>query len=135
MSSNTLAPPQTEPGGWRFPHIDNRYIPPAFITCILLVGNITFGMLESYQKTLLAIVTAIATEMVLGRIFFKKLAPSGERLYQRHQRWHSGSLACLLALRVVRRDFDHVEVRAAGERPPHLESLQLRHFGAAFSGA
>ena len=29
-------------------------------------------MLESYQKTLLAIGTAIATEMVLGRIFFKK---------------------------------------------------------------
>jgi Na+-translocating ferredoxin:NAD+ oxidoreductase RnfD subunit len=72
MSSNTLAPLQTEPGGRRFPHIDNRYIPPAFITCILLVGNITFGMLESYQKTLLAIVTAIVTEMVLGRIFFKK---------------------------------------------------------------
>jgi enediyne biosynthesis protein E5 len=72
MSSNTLAPLQTEPSRWRFPHIDNRYIPPAFITCILLVGNITFGMLESYQKTLLAIVTAIVTEMVLGRIFFKK---------------------------------------------------------------
>jgi Na+-translocating ferredoxin:NAD+ oxidoreductase RnfD subunit len=72
MSSNSLAPLQTEPGGWRLPHLDNRYIPPAFITCILLVGNITFGMLESYQKTLLAIGTAIATEMVLGRIFFKK---------------------------------------------------------------
>jgi enediyne biosynthesis protein E5 len=72
MSSNTLAPFETEPGGWRFPRIDNRYIPPAFITCILLVGNITFGILESYQKTLLAIGTAIVTEMVLGRIFFKK---------------------------------------------------------------
>src|ERR1700733_441968 len=72
MSSPTIAPPQTEPGGWRFPHLDSRYIPPAFITCILLAGNITFGMLESYKKTLLAIVTAVATEMLLGRIFFKK---------------------------------------------------------------
>ena len=72
MSSHTIAPPQTEPGGWKFPRLDNRYIPPAFITCILLVGNITFGMLESYKKTLLAIVTAVATEMVLGKIFFKK---------------------------------------------------------------
>ena len=72
MSSKTVAPLRNEPGGWRFPHIDNRYIPPAFITCILLAGNITFGMLESYQKTLLAIVTAVATEMVLGRVFFRK---------------------------------------------------------------
>ena len=36
--------------------LDNRYIAPAFITCILLVGHMSFGMLESYQKTLLAIV-------------------------------------------------------------------------------
>jgi Na+-transporting NADH:ubiquinone oxidoreductase subunit NqrB len=70
MSSQTVLPAKPEPGGWKFPHIDNRYIPPAFITCILLVGNISFGMLESYQKTLLAIVTAIATEMVLGQIFY-----------------------------------------------------------------
>jgi Na+-transporting NADH:ubiquinone oxidoreductase subunit NqrB len=73
MSSQTVLPAKPEPGGWKFPHIDNRYIPPAFITCILLVGNISFGMLESYQKTLLAIVTAIATEMVLGQIFYHKL--------------------------------------------------------------
>jgi Na+-transporting NADH:ubiquinone oxidoreductase subunit NqrB len=72
MSSKTLVTPQTEPGGWKFPHIDSRYIPPAFITCILLAGNISFGILESYKKTLLAIAAAIATEMVLGRIFYKK---------------------------------------------------------------
>jgi Na+-translocating ferredoxin:NAD+ oxidoreductase RnfD subunit len=72
MNSQTVIPAKSEPGGWKFPHIDNRYVPPAFITCILLVGNISFGMLESYQKTLLAIVTAIATEMLLGKIFYAK---------------------------------------------------------------
>ena len=51
---------------------DNRYIAPAFITCILLVGHLTFGILESYQKTLLAIITSIALELALGRIFFQK---------------------------------------------------------------
>src|ERR1700678_166828 len=52
--------------------IDNRYVAPAFITCILLAGHLSFGILESYQKTLLAIVTSISMELVLGRIFFRK---------------------------------------------------------------
>jgi Na+-translocating ferredoxin:NAD+ oxidoreductase RnfD subunit len=52
--------------------LDNRYIAPAFITCILLVGHLSFGILESYPKTLLAIGTSIALELALGRIFFHK---------------------------------------------------------------
>jgi Na+-translocating ferredoxin:NAD+ oxidoreductase RnfD subunit len=52
--------------------LDHRYIAPAFITCILLAGHLTFGILESYRKTLLAIVTSIATELVLGQIFLRK---------------------------------------------------------------
>ncbi len=52
--------------------LDSRYIAPAFITCILLVGHLSFGILESYPKTLLAIVTSIALELVLGRIFLHK---------------------------------------------------------------
>jgi len=52
--------------------LDNRYLAPAFITCILLAGHLTFGILESYQKTLLAIVTSIGMELMLGRIFFRK---------------------------------------------------------------
>jgi len=52
--------------------LDGRFTPPVFITLILLVGNLSFGILESYQKTLLAIVTAIVVEMALGRIFLGK---------------------------------------------------------------
>jgi enediyne biosynthesis protein E5 len=52
--------------------LDNRYIAPAFITCILLAGHLSFGILESYQKTLLAIVTSIALELILGQIFVHK---------------------------------------------------------------
>jgi Na+-translocating ferredoxin:NAD+ oxidoreductase RnfD subunit len=52
--------------------LDNRYIAPAFITCILLVGHLSFGILESYPKTLLAIVTSILLELVLGRLFLHK---------------------------------------------------------------
>jgi Na+-translocating ferredoxin:NAD+ oxidoreductase RnfD subunit len=52
--------------------LDNRYIAPIFITCILVGGHLSFGMLESYQKTALAIVASIATDLVLGRIFSGK---------------------------------------------------------------
>ena len=52
--------------------IDNRYIAPLFITFILLVGHLSYGILESYPKTALAIVTALVTELILGRIFYGK---------------------------------------------------------------
>jgi enediyne biosynthesis protein E5 len=52
--------------------LDSRYLPPLFITCILLAGNLTFGILESYQKTLLAIVASIVTEIVLSRMMLGK---------------------------------------------------------------
>src|SRR5215208_2149708 len=51
---------------------DNRYIAPLFITFILLVGHLFYGILESYERTALAIVAALVTELVLGRIFFGK---------------------------------------------------------------
>jgi enediyne biosynthesis protein E5 len=50
----------------------NPFLPPLFITLILLIGNLSFGILESYSKTLLAIAIAIAMEMTLGRIFLRK---------------------------------------------------------------
>ena len=72
MSSQTTLPPLKPAGRKQFFSVDNRYLAPAFITCILLAGHLSFGILESYQKTLLAIVIAIATEMVLGQFFFHK---------------------------------------------------------------
>jgi Na+-translocating ferredoxin:NAD+ oxidoreductase RnfD subunit len=52
--------------------MDNRFMPPLFITLILLVGNVSFGILESYEKTLLAIVASIVAELILGRTFLHK---------------------------------------------------------------
>src|ERR1700676_3794695 len=56
----------------RFVSLENRYIAPIFITLILLVGHLSFGILESYQKTMLAIVASIGSDLVLGRIFSGK---------------------------------------------------------------
>lgn len=74
MSVPTVAPakPLQPPPRKRLFTLDNRYIAPAFITCILLAGNLSFGILESYQKTLLAIVVSILTELALGKIFLGK---------------------------------------------------------------
>jgi Na+-translocating ferredoxin:NAD+ oxidoreductase RnfD subunit len=52
--------------------LDNRYLAPIFITLILLVGHLSFGILESYQKTLLAIVASIVTELILSRLFMDR---------------------------------------------------------------
>jgi len=71
MTTPIVSPPAAAPSKPFF-SLDNRYIAPAFITCILLAGHLSFGILESYQKTLLAIVTSIGLELVLGRIFFRK---------------------------------------------------------------
>jgi enediyne biosynthesis protein E5 len=66
------ASPPPAPRGKLIAILDSRYLPPAFITCILLAGHLSFGILESYQKTLLAIATSIVTEMVLGRMLLGK---------------------------------------------------------------
>ena len=71
--SAPLAPSTAGIPQWkRLLSLDNRYLAPAFITCILLAGHLSFGILESYPKTLLAIATSILVEMVLGRIFLGK---------------------------------------------------------------
>jgi Na+-translocating ferredoxin:NAD+ oxidoreductase RnfD subunit len=56
----------------RFFSLENRYLPPLFITTILLVGHLGFGVLESASRTLLAIATAIAFELVLARWLYGK---------------------------------------------------------------
>lgn len=56
----------------RFFSAENRYLAPILITCILVVGHLSFGMLESYKKTGLAIVASVVTELILGRLFVGK---------------------------------------------------------------
>jgi enediyne biosynthesis protein E5 len=71
-SINSVATAPAELTQQRKFRLDNRYIAPLFITFILLVGHLSYGILESYWKTGIAIVTAIVAELILGRIFFGK---------------------------------------------------------------
>jgi enediyne biosynthesis protein E5 len=67
------SPPAVQPVAWkRFFSPENRYLAPILITCILLVGHLSFGILESYKKTGLAIVASLLTELILGRLFVGK---------------------------------------------------------------
>ena len=51
---------------------DSRYVAPLLITMILIIGQLFYGMLESYPKTLLAIGCSIATEIVLSFLVYRK---------------------------------------------------------------
>jgi hypothetical protein len=48
----------------------NRYVPPLFITGILISAHLSFGILEGYSRTGLAIATAIGAELVMARITY-----------------------------------------------------------------
>jgi enediyne biosynthesis protein E5 len=63
---------------------DNRYLAPLLITCILIVGDLsygfidchssplmsrlTFGLISSYSPTFAAILTSIGLELIIGRV-------------------------------------------------------------------
>ena len=71
MSAPVAPPKPPAPRGWpSWLTLDNRYLAPALITCILIAGHLSFGILEGYEKTVLAIVVAILVEMVLGRLIY-----------------------------------------------------------------
>jgi hypothetical protein len=75
MSQQSIAIPRPSVPSFqwkRFFSMENRYLAPMFITCILIVGQLTFGMLESYKKTGAAIIASLITELILGKIYLGK---------------------------------------------------------------
>jgi Na+-transporting NADH:ubiquinone oxidoreductase subunit NqrB len=68
IADSSPAAPKTP----RRARIDPRYLAPILITCVLLAGQLSFGFLESWSRTFLAIVTAIGVEMAIGRAVYGK---------------------------------------------------------------
>ena len=64
--------PERTPGASPPKQFDSRYIAPLLITAILIIGQVFYGILESYPKTLLAIGCSIAVEIVLSLLVFRK---------------------------------------------------------------
>ena len=50
--------------------VDADEPPPLLITCILITAHLSFGILEGYQRTAIAIATAIGAELVMGRLTY-----------------------------------------------------------------
>ncbi len=65
--------PTPQPLIARFFSAENRYLPPIFITLILLISQFSFGLLESLSRTLLAIAVAVACELALAGLLYKKV--------------------------------------------------------------
>ena len=73
QSANSIALSEPQSGRTKSGMIlDSRYLAPAFITLILVVGHFSYGILESYTRTALAIVTAIVVELIFGRLLYGK---------------------------------------------------------------
>jgi Na+-translocating ferredoxin:NAD+ oxidoreductase RnfD subunit len=68
--ASAVAAPHAAPARRLLPGLDNRFLPPVLITCILITAHFTFGILEAYERTAVAIVTAIGAELVLGRLTY-----------------------------------------------------------------
>jgi Na+-transporting NADH:ubiquinone oxidoreductase subunit NqrB len=49
---------------------DNRFLGPILITGILISAHLSFGILEGYTRTGLAIAVALAAELVMGRLTY-----------------------------------------------------------------
>ena len=119
----------------RFFSAQNRYLPPLLITTILLVGQLSFGLLESFSRTLLAIGTAVVFELVLARLMFGKFPHLASAyitgisvgiLIRSPEYWPYAS---------NQRDRHHLEVRAALAGPASLEPLEFRDLRDATAGA
>jgi enediyne biosynthesis protein E5 len=52
--------------------LDRRLLPPLLITAILAAAHLSFGILEGYERTGLAIVVAVAAELVMGRLTYRR---------------------------------------------------------------
>jgi len=51
-------------------HIDVRLVPPVLISLILLAGHFSFGILRGFDAIMLAIGTAVAVELLAGRLSY-----------------------------------------------------------------
>jgi enediyne biosynthesis protein E5 len=68
VTSPGLLPVVPIVSGWR--RFDNRFLAPMLITGILLAAQVSFGILEGWERTAVSIAMAIGAEMVMGRITY-----------------------------------------------------------------
>ena len=99
----------------------NRYLPPLLITLHSAGRPALFRHpRELHAGRCWRSSPASSAELILSRIYCWQVAEPGQRLHHGHQRRHPDAFAGLLALRPVRADLDHVEVRDPRATARHL---------------
>ena len=124
----SVARPVKPEAAWlRFFSPSNRYLSPLLISCVLLVGQLSYGILESYTRTLLAIATSLIAEAVLSRIYMGKwpnlasayISGISVGILVRSPAFWPYALCALISITS--------KYVLARPRSPYLESIQLRH--------
>ena len=119
-----IAQPVKREAAWkRFFSPSNRYLSPLLISCVLLVGQLSYGILESYTRTLLAIGTSLVAELILSRIYFGKwpilasayISGISVGILVRSPAFWPYALCALISITV--------QVRASRPRPAYLEPV------------
>jgi enediyne biosynthesis protein E5 len=73
IASSAPIEPQSRPNPIaRFFSAQNQYLAPLLITLILVAGNLSFGLLESFSRTALAIATSMLVEIALSLLVYRK---------------------------------------------------------------
>lgn len=72
MTTEAVARTSAAPHAPRRLRFDQRYLAPLLVTFVLLAGQVTFGFLESWSRTFLAIATSIAVELAAVRALYGK---------------------------------------------------------------
>src|SRR3954453_7612321 len=72
VSSTPAAPPARPNALSRFFSPQNQYLAPLLITLILVAGNLSFGLLESFSRTTLAIAISMFVEIALSLLINRK---------------------------------------------------------------
>jgi Na+-translocating ferredoxin:NAD+ oxidoreductase RnfD subunit len=49
-----------------------QYVPPVFITLLLLIGHLSFGMLDSFSNVIVSIIASMLTDIILSRLVLGK---------------------------------------------------------------
>lgn len=49
-----------------------QYVPPAFLTLLLVIGQLSFNMLENYESLVVSVATAMIAEIILARFLLGK---------------------------------------------------------------
>ncbi|MCG8311238.1 MAG: hypothetical protein MI975_27875 [Cytophagales bacterium] len=69
MKSTEVAASRKLTAGQKFNTAFQRYMGPVFISMILVVGHLSFGILEGFENIILTIITCVILDLSIGKLY------------------------------------------------------------------